>query len=94
MAGGLDSIGQPLILVVFILCVLAVGVWAAQRRRAGLPHLKKNGAMIDIIASRSLGVQSALLVVEVDGQRFLLGSSRAGMTQLGSWSRRDQGEAS
>lgn len=79
------SIGQPLFLVAFVLCVLALGAWLAARRRVGPLRLKKDGSMIDVVASRSLGLQAALLVVEVDGRRFLLGSTRSGLTRLGSW---------
>ncbi len=39
---------------------------------------------IKILATRPLGWQASLLIVEADGQRFLIGTGRAGLTAIGA----------
>ena len=38
---------------------------------------------IKLIATRPLGPQSSLVIVEAEGKRFLVGISRTGMTAIG-----------
>lgn len=39
---------------------------------------------INIIATRHLGAQSSLLIVEAEGKRFLLATGRQGITTIGT----------
>jgi len=42
---------------------------------------------IKIIATKTIGWQSSLLIVEAEGQRFLLSAGRAGLTPIGKLAR-------
>jgi flagellar biogenesis protein FliO len=55
------------------------------RRLRGSAWSQRNAdqAQIKLIASRPLGGQNALLIVEAQGQRFLIGAGRNGMTSIG-----------
>ena len=70
----------------FIILGLLAAFWFAARKLRGARGVQRNArpAPINIIATRGLGVQSALLIVEAEGQRFLIGTSRAGITAIGA----------
>ncbi len=53
-------------------------------RNGGWARPGAGPARIRIVATRPIGWQSSLLIVEADGQRFLVGSGRAGLTALGA----------
>ncbi len=63
-----------------ILRKLRDGTWnqPAWARSAAPP------SRIRILATRPLGWQASLLIVEADGQRFLVGTGRAGLTAIGA----------
>jgi flagellar biogenesis protein FliO len=78
--------GSSVILLLFVLAVLGGTAILLARRRGGVRMSNRDAAMIRLLSSRSIGFQSALHVVEVDGRRFLLSSTRSGIARLGAWS--------
>jgi flagellar biogenesis protein FliO len=52
-------------------------------RPAGRLRLREGETRIRIVSARAIGWQSSLQIVEVEGQRFLIGASRAGITAIG-----------
>jgi flagellar biogenesis protein FliO len=52
---------------------------AAKWRGAAAP-----ASAINIIATKHLGAQSSLLIVEAEGKRFLLATGRQGITTIGT----------
>ncbi len=61
-----------------ILFVLAGAAYALRRLRGRLPGA--GSGAISVLSSRALGAQQSLIVAEAEGQRFLLGVSRNGIT--------------
>ncbi len=53
-------------------------------RNGGWTRPGAPAARIRIVATRPIGWQSSLMIVEADGQRFLVGSGRAGLTTIGA----------
>ncbi|QHM73238.1 flagellar biosynthetic protein FliO [Mixta intestinalis] len=73
------QIGGAMALVILLIFACA---WLA--RRSGLAsRLRADGNMIAIKASYSLGQRERLVVVEVDGERLLLGVTPGAITRLG-----------
>jgi flagellar biogenesis protein FliO len=74
-----------------VLCVLALALFVGRRmqRRGLLPRstglLRGEGHGIRLLSAKALGWQTSLHLLEVDGQRFLVGVSRSGVTALGNW---------
>jgi flagellar biogenesis protein FliO len=80
---GMPGIGAVCASLFVILALLALAAWLLRRLQAqGWVKLNASGA-INIVASRRVGFASALLIVEAEGQRFLVGSSRSGVTGIG-----------
>ncbi len=52
-----------------------------QRRSPRQPRVAQHA--ISVIATRHIGWQASLQIVEADGQRFLIGTSRSGITSIG-----------
>jgi flagellar biogenesis protein FliO len=68
-----------------ILVLLAISAYVVKKLRSGrLGYSLLAPSPIQIIASRSLGRQSSLLIVEVRGTQFLVGSGRAGIAAIGA----------
>jgi len=66
-----------------ILVLLALAAWAAARlRRGGFSLGQGRATPIAIIATRIVGPQASLMIVEAEGLRFLVGAGRAGITAI------------
>lgn len=74
-----------------VLGVLALALLAGRwlQRSGRLPPSallsRVEGQGIRMLSARALGWQNSLHLLEVDGQRFLVGVGRSGVTALGSW---------
>jgi flagellar biogenesis protein FliO len=71
-------------LVIILGGLAVVAVLARRLRLRGWGLGATQPGQIKIIASRPLGAQTSLVIVEADSQRFLLGTSRAGLTVIGA----------
>jgi flagellar biogenesis protein FliO len=81
---GVATAGSVVASLAVILGLLLVAAIAARKLRDGAWGRRlANQTQIRIIASRSLGWQSSLMIVEAEGCRFLVGTSRAGLTAIG-----------
>ncbi|MCB8874899.1 flagellar biosynthetic protein FliO [Acidisoma silvae] len=64
-----------------VLALLVVAALLARRfRQQRMPGC--DNAAIEILASRRLGLQVSLLLVQVDGRKFLLAATRSGIVPL------------
>jgi flagellar biogenesis protein FliO len=83
VGGAADGLSVLVSLIVILGFVFA-GAILARRWRLGVP-LRGRGAepAIRIVTARSIGWQASLQIVEAEGQRFLIGASRAGITAIG-----------
>jgi flagellar biogenesis protein FliO len=83
-AFGAGSLVSATASLVIILGLLAAALFVARRLRSAQGFLRNSRtAPINIIATRALGPQTALLIIEAEGQIFLIGTSRGGMTAIG-----------
>jgi len=78
MVPDLGALLWPIATVVFLLVVLTLV--ARYRQRRGLAVFDQS--QIRIVATRRLGLQSSLILVDVDGQRFFLAATRASVVPL------------
>jgi flagellar biogenesis protein FliO len=84
-ASGASAILSTLAPLAVILGLLMVAAYLARRLRNGRWGLRRAGAnAITIVATRPVGPGAALMIVEAEGQRFLVGSGRHGMTPIGA----------
>lgn len=79
----LSAAASTLASLLAILFVVAGAAFFLRRVRAKLPGHAKMQNTINITTSRALGGQHSLVIAEVEGQRFLLGLSRTGITAIG-----------
>ncbi|MDR3520785.1 MAG: flagellar biosynthetic protein FliO [Acidocella sp.] len=80
-----DILSAAVSLAIILLCLAGAAMAARKlRRRGGLPN-SLSSSTIRIVATRSLGWQSSLLIVEAQGTRFLVGRGRAGVTAIGAF---------
>lgn len=68
-------------LATVVLLIIACG-WLA-RRCGFIGHSSNSGAAIVVKSSYSLGQRERLVVIEIDGQRLLLGVTPGAITRLG-----------
>ncbi len=80
---GLATLGSCLVSLIVILALLAAAAYAAKRLRGYTAPRGGAAAGIKILASRQLGWQCALIIVEAEGQLFLIGAGRTGLTAIG-----------
>ena len=67
-----------------ILVFLAISAFIAKKLRSTKSRLSVlKSSSIEIIASRSLGWNSSLLIIEAQGERFLISNGRSGITAIG-----------
>lgn len=59
--------------VILSLGAVVALLWVIQRRMNGTKRNARTGDVLSIISRRGLGQKSAVVVVETDGKRFLLG---------------------
>ncbi len=86
----ISSFVPTLISLAVILGVLfAVGLVLRRLRDGSWSRPGAGAARIRILAARPVGWQSSLLIVEADGQRFLVGAGRNGLTAIGALSAQD-----
>ena len=79
ISGAASTIASLLIL----LGLLAALAFLGRRFKGRFPGSKTGGNMpVSILSSRALGGQHSLVVAEADGQRFLLGISRGGISLI------------
>lgn len=83
-----------ILLVYGSLFILAGGIYYVlwRRKRGGPGKGTGRGEQIHLEATRSLGSRQFLMVVRVDHERFLLGSSTAGIRSLGKLENLPQAE--
>ena len=82
---GAASLASASLSLLVILALLAGAAWLAKRLRETRGVLRRgNGPQISIIASRAIGPQASLMIVEAEGQRFLIGAGRGGVTAIGA----------
>ncbi len=66
-----------------ILLLLALAAWAARRLRGGgFARGQGRATPIAILATRAVGPQASLMIVEAEQRRFLVGTGRAGITAI------------
>jgi flagellar biogenesis protein FliO len=66
-----------------ILLLLTLAAWAARRLRSrGFSLSAGRATQIAIIATRIVGPQASLLIVEAEQRRFLVGTGRGGITAI------------
>jgi flagellar biogenesis protein FliO len=83
LGGG--SVLSTLLPLFVILGVLLLAVMLASRLRQGGWAKRQPGAeTITVLATRRIGPQNALLIVEAAGERFLVASGRGGVTAIGA----------
>jgi flagellar biogenesis protein FliO len=75
---GFDA-GSLISLLVIFGVLIAANV-AVRRWRGRLPG--RGAAGIELVGARALGGQSALLLIEVQGARYLVGTGRAGVAVI------------
>jgi flagellar biogenesis protein FliO len=78
-----DILSAAISLAIILLCLAGAAVAARKLRRRGAQPNSLPSSTIRIVATRSLGWQSSLLIVEAQGTCFLVGSGRAGVTAIG-----------
>ncbi len=78
---GLISVAESLILILFLLVVSVFILKKLSGTRLRPPFLAPSS--IQVIASRSLGWQSSIMIVEAQGTRFLISTGRGGVTAIG-----------
>ena len=78
------SAAVPMIIsLLLILGLLVICAFAAKKLRARAGMDKAVGAMkISVVSSRSLGMQQSLVVAETNGEYFLLGVGKGGITLI------------
>ena len=59
--------------VILSLGAVVALLWIIQRRVAGPKRGARTGDVLNVVSRRGLGQKSAVVVVETDGKRFLLG---------------------
>lgn len=73
-----------LILLVPLVAGLAWGsLWLWKRAQNGLLTQQGDMRALRLVETLALGPQTRLALVEVDGRRWLIGQSRAGLVSLG-----------
>ena len=82
--GGATIASAAVSLFVILGMLMGAALLARKLRDGHWGRRATSQSQINIIASRSLGAQSSLLIVEAEGQRFLVGAGRAGLTAIGS----------
>jgi flagellar biogenesis protein FliO len=84
LAGGVADFVSVAVSLAVILGLLFLVAYCLRRWRPGRLLRPRDGeARITIITTRGMGWQSSLQIVEVEGQRFLIGASRSGITAIG-----------
>lgn len=79
---GLESLVQLIGMLLLVLGLFAAFAWAVKRWRL-LPQLRGGGQnRLQILEVRSLGQRNSLMVVGYGKQRFLIGTSSAGLQLL------------
>jgi len=80
---GVTTISTMVLPLGVILGLLMAAAWLAKRLRHGGLSRAVARPGIEILASRPMGLQSSLLIVEAEGQRFLIGAGRNGIQRIG-----------
>ncbi|HEY1858057.1 FliO/MopB family protein [Acidocella sp.] len=82
---GASTIISTLVPLVVILGLLMAAAYVARRWRDGNLGARRTGQnAITIVATRPVGPGAALMIVEAEGQRFLVSSGRQGLTPIGA----------
>lgn len=84
-APGIGSLASVAGSLTVILALLFGAALLARRLRDGRWAGRRNSpTQINITATRQIGANASLMIVEVEGQRFLIGTGRNGLTSLGA----------
>lgn len=81
---GASAILSTLAPLAIILGALMVVAYVVRRFRNGGWGLRAGAGAISIVATRPVGPGAALMIIEADGQRFLVSSGRQGITPIGA----------
>jgi flagellar biogenesis protein FliO len=82
-ANGDVPVASAAISLAVILLLLALAAWAARRlRHRGFGLGAGRATQIGIIATRVVGPQASLMIVEAEQRRFLVGTGRSGITAI------------
>ena len=81
----LSSAASSIAALLVILFTLAGAAFFLRRLRGTAWGQKLNAVAqpINVLATRPLGGQHSLVIAEAEGQRFLIGVSRSGITAIG-----------
>jgi len=71
-------------LAVILGCLMAVAYFGRRIRSGRFGLSAAPSSAINIIATRSFGAQSSLMIVEAEGHRFLVSAGRHGIRPIGS----------
>ncbi len=82
---GASAIVSTLVPLVVILGLLAGAAYLARRLREGGWGKRRAGqSAINIIATRPVGPNASLMIVEAEGSRFLVSAGRQGIVPIGA----------
>lgn len=81
---GASAILSTLAPLAIILGALMVVAYVVRRFRNGGWGPRAGAGAITIVATRPVGPGAALMIIEADGQRFLVSSGRQGITPIGA----------
>lgn len=70
-------------LMVIFVVLFGVAFLLRRLRNSGWGQGRAAASPISLVASRGLGGQNMLVIAQVEGQRFLIGVSRAGIASIG-----------
>lgn len=85
--GGSSQLLRTALGLLLILGLVFALAWAARRISGGRLGVRSGDGPIQIVGQQALGVKERLLLVEVDGQRILLGVSPGRIARLGDLGR-------
>jgi len=74
-------------LAVILACLMAVAYFGRRIKSGRFGRVTAPQSDIAIIATRSFGPQSSLLIVEAEGHRFLVSAGRHGIRHIGNLDR-------
>lgn len=80
------SLVQMFAALAFVVALLVVLAWVMRRLQGWSRHASGERLPIELVGQRALGARERLVVVEVDGQRVLLGVGAGRIEALHRWS--------
>lgn len=71
--------------LVIVLVIIFIIAWAAKRYLHFLPNVGSKTDAIRLLATKPLGTKRSLHLLEIEGSKFLIGSSENNVTLLKEW---------